>query len=158
MVWAVNFLMSILNSTDGKSKSYEDSLKMHQTSKQGSLKVLRKKLVCQWSWKRLWSQCHISYEPLTFRYCCVFCWACVHSDWHCISSGTSFALRSSSAWGFSRTLDKLLIHLFKTRLLCRSNNCYFAFNPLCKVWHRPQMTWLAVYGAFHLLWIGGASG
>lgn len=30
--------------------------------------------------------------------------ACFHSDWHCISSGTSFALSSSSAWGFSRTL------------------------------------------------------
>lgn len=143
MVWE-NFLMSISNSTDGKSKSYEDSLKMHQTSKQESLKVLRKKLVWQWSWKRLWSQCHISYEPLTFRYYCVFCWACVHSDWHCISSGTSFALSKI----FQEPFDKLLIHLFKTRLLCSSNNCYFAFNPLCKVWRRPQMTWLAVYVCF----------
>lgn len=45
--------MSILNSTDGKSKSYEDSLKMHQTSKQRELEGLKKEIGVSMILKRL---------------------------------------------------------------------------------------------------------
>lgn len=87
------------------------------------------------------SQGHASREPLTSRGCCVLSWsrARFHGDWQCVSSGTSSAL-NSCAWGFSRAFYNLLIFLFKPSLVHKSNNFHFGFNPLFKIWHRPQIT------------------
>lgn len=46
---------------------------------------------------------------------------------------------------FQELFDSLLICLFKSSLLCKSNNFHFGFKPLFKVWRRPQITSLLSY-------------